>query len=320
MIVVTGAAGFIGSNLVRALNARGRDDVLAVDDLTDGRKFANLATARLTDYLDVEDFARLIDHRDTALDAVTAVLHQGACADTTERDGRRMMRMNYESSKRVAGLCARRRVPLLYASSAAVYGGTSFVEEPAAERPLTVYGWSKLLFDQRVRRAFPTAESPVVGLRYFNVYGPGEGHKGAMASVARHFHDELRATGRVRLFEGSGGYADGEQRRDFVHVDDVCAVVLWFLDHPDRSGVFNVGTGASRSFLDVARAVIGFHGRGEVEFVPFPEALRGAYQSFTEADLTRLRAAGYTGAFRPVEVGVPEYLATLSPSPADGRS
>ena len=312
MIVVTGGAGFVGSNLVAALNARGRDDVLVVDDLTDGRKFRNLAAARLADYVDVEDFARMVDRRDAALDAVTAVLHQGACADTTERDGRRMMRMNYESSKRAAALCARLRAPLVYASSAAVYGGGRFVEEPAAERPLNVYGWSKLLFDQWVRRALPALESQVVGLRYFNVYGPGEGHKGPMASVALHLHEQLRATGRVRLFEGSGGFADGEQRRDFVHVADVCDVALWFLDRPALSGVFNVGTGASRSFLDVARAVIGFHGRGEVEFVPFPEALRGAYQSFTEADLTRLRAAGYAGAFRPVEVGVPEYLAALS--------
>jgi ADP-L-glycero-D-manno-heptose 6-epimerase len=317
VIVVTGGAGFIGSNLVGALNARGRDDVIVVDDLTDGGKFQNLAAARIADYLDVDDFARLIDRRDAALDGVTAVLHQGACADTTERDGRRMMRMNFESSKRVAGLCARLGVPFIYASSAAVYGGGArFVEEPAAERPLNVYGWSKLVFDQWVRRTLGAAESQVVGLRYFNVYGPGEAHKGPMASVARHLHGQLGATGRVRLFEGCDGFANGEQRRDFVHVADVCAVVLWFLDHPERSGVFNVGTGASRSFLEVARAVIGFHGRGEVEFVPFPEALRGTYQSFTEADLTRLRAAGYTGDFRPIAAGVPEYLATLHPGPA----
>ena len=205
---------------------------------------------------------------------------------------------------------AGRRIPLIYASSAAVYGtGRRFVEEPAAERPANVYGWSKLVFDQWTRRA--AAESQVVGLRYFNVYGPGEGHKGAMASVTLRFHEQLCATGKVRLFEGGDGFGPGEQRRDFVHVADVCDVVLWFLAHPERSGIFNVGTGASRSFLDVARAVIGFHGHGEVEFVPFPEALRGAYQSFTEADLTRLRAAGYTGAFRPVEAGVPEYLAAL---------
>lgn len=317
MIVVTGGAGFIGSNLVAALNARGRDDLLVVDDLTDGRKFRNLASARIADYVDVEDFERMIDRRDAALDGVEAVLHQGACADTTERDGRRMMRMNHESSKRVAGLCAMRRAPLLYASSASVYGvGDRFVEEPSAERPVNVYGWSKLLFDQWVRRALASAQTQLVGLRYFNVYGPNEHHKGAMASVALHLHEQLLATGRVRLFEGTDGYAHGEQRRDFVHVADVCDVALWFLDHPERSGVFNVGTGASRSFLDVARAVIGFHGRGEVDFVPFPETLRGAYQSFTEADLTRLRAAGYQGSFRPVEVGVPEYLATLIDRPA----
>ena len=313
MIVVTGGAGFIGSNLVRALNARGRDDVLVVDDLTDGRKFENRHGARIADYLDREEFERLAERDDDALGAVEAVLHQGACTDTTERDGRLMMRLNYESSRRALALCARRRVPLIYASSAAVYGGRrGFTEDAAAEGPLNVYGYSKLLFDERVRRHLPGASSQVVGLRYFNVYGPGEAHKGPMASMVLHLHRQVRDAGTARLFEGCDGFGDGEQRRDFVHVADVCDAALWFLDHPDRSGIFNVGTGESRSFLDVARAVIGFHGRGSVAFVPFPEALRGAYQSFTEADLTRLRGAGYDRPFRSLEAGVRDYLAQLS--------
>lgn len=313
MIVVTGGAGFIGSNMVHALNARGRDDVLVVDDLTDGSKFRNLVGARVADYLDRADFEAMIDRDDPALGTLDAVLHQGACADTTERDGRRMMRLNFESSKRVARLCLRRAIPMIYASSASVYGrGRRFVEDPAAERPLNVYGYSKQLFDDWVRRALPTARSPLVGLRYFNVYGPREAHKGAMASVAMHLHRQLVAGGKVRLFEGCDGFGDGEQRRDFVHVADVCDVALWFLAHPERSGIFNVGTGQSRSFLDVARAVIAFHGRGELTFVPFPESLRGAYQSFTEADLTGLRGAGYGRAFRSLDDGVRHYLAWLS--------
>ncbi len=316
MILVTGGAGFIGSNLVHRLNARGRDDVLVVDDLEQGDKFRNLLGARIADYIDHVDFAAMVDRGDPALDGIEAILHQGACSDTTVRDGRFMMRANYESSKRMLGFATQRDIPLIYASSAAVYGGgTRFVEEPSCELPLNIYGYSKLLFDDFVRR-LPAARAPIVGLRYFNVYGPREAHKGSMASVAWHFHHQLLATGAVRLFRGSDGIADGEQRRDFVHVDDVTAVILWFLDHPGRSGIFNVGTGRCSSFNDVARAVLRFHGRGAIEYVPFPETLRGRYQSYTEADLSRLRAAGYEAAFRPVDEGVHAYLAALTePAP-----
>ncbi len=308
MIVVTGGAGFIGSNVVKALNARGVDDVLVVDDLSDGTKFRNLADCEIADYEDKDDFLARIE-AGADLGPVEAVIHEGACSTTTEWDGRFMMRNNYAYSRALLHWCLRRRVPFLYASSASVYGaGPVFREAREHERPLNVYAYSKFLFDQHVRRVLPRAESQVVGFRYFNVYGPREQHKGQMASVAWHFHRQIAESGRCRLFEGSDGYGPGEQRRDFVHVDDAVAVALWFLDHPDRSGIFNVGTGRAQTFNEVARAVIAWHGRGEIEYVPFPEHLRGRYQSFTEADLTALRAAGCDVRFRPVEEGVPAYL------------
>ena len=308
MIVVTGAAGFIGSNLVRALNARGRADLLLVDDLTNGRKFANLVDCDFADYLDKDEFlARLAAG---SLDAqVEAVLHQGACSDTTEWNGRVMLRDNYEASKALFEFASEREIPFVYASSAAVYGmGPEFREDPACERPLNLYGWSKLLFDRWVRRRSRELRSQVVGLRYFNVYGPRESHKGEMASVAWKHHLQLRAGDVVRLFEGSEGFAPGEQRRDFVYVGDVVAVNLWFLDHPEVSGIYNVGTGRAQTFNDVARAVIAHHGRGRIEYVPFPDVLRGSYQSHTCASLASLREAGCDTPFLSVEEGVSRYL------------
>ncbi len=312
MILVTGGAGFIGSNLVAALSARGRDDVWVVDELEQGEKFRNLASATLGDYTDREDFAALLERRDPSLDRIESILHQGACSDTTVHDGRYMMRTNYSASKALLDFALERGIPMVYASSAAVYGGNErFVEEPACEAPLNVYGYSKLLFDQVVRQALPSAKSQIVGLRYFNVYGPREQHKGPMASVAWQFHNQLQDTGRVRLFEGTGGYGDGEQRRDFIYVGDVVDVNLWFLDHPDQSGVFNVGTGQASTFNALARAVVAVHGRGELDYIPFPESLAGRYQSFTQADIGRLRAAGYDRAFKTVDEGVEAYLGSL---------
>jgi ADP-L-glycero-D-manno-heptose 6-epimerase len=312
MIIVTGGAGFIGSNIVQALNARGRDDLLVVDDLTDGTKFANLADARLHDYLDKDEFLTRISSKEVFGERVDAIIHQGACSTTTEWDGRYMMQTNYAYSKALLHYCLERRIPFLYASSAATYGGGQvFREEPQFERPLNVYGYSKALFDQYVRRFLPQARSQVSGFRYFNVYGPREQHKGSMASVAFHLRNQLQKDGRVRLFEGCDGFGDGEQRRDFVYVGDVVDVNLWFLDHPEVSGIYNVGTGRSQTFNDVAHAVLKAHNHGELQYVPFPEHLKGHYQSFTEADLSRLRASGYDGCFRTVEQGVALYMEWL---------
>lgn len=312
MIIVTGGAGFIGSNLVHGLNQRGIKDILVVDDLKDGHKFVNLADADFRDYLDKDEFLQRLEAGDD-FGGIEAVFHEGACSATTEWDGQYMMANNFGYSKSVLHWCLARQVPLLYASSASVYGmGPSFTEGRANERPLNVYAFSKFQFDQYVRALPQQPTSQVVGLRYFNVYGPREQHKGSMSSVAYHLHHQMLKDGRVRLFEGSDGYGPGEQRRDFIHVDDVVAVNMWLLDHPDVSGIFNLGTGKAQSFNDVAHAVLGFHGRGELDYIPFPAHLVGAYQSFTEADMGKLRAAGYDAPFLSVEEGVKRYLQWLS--------
>lgn len=315
MIIVTGGAGFIGSNLVQTLNKQGIDDILVVDNLTRGEKFRNLMDCRIADYLDKEAFLVRLQAGDDFGGAVESVFHQGACSTTTEWDGRYMLHNNFEYSKVLLHWCLEREIPILYASSAAVYGsGSEFRVHPDCEAPLNVYGYSKLLFDQYVRRILPGARSQIVGFRYFNVYGPREQHKGNMASVAFHLNNQLLATGRVRLFEGADGYADGAQRRDFVYVGDVVRAVLWFAQQPQVSGIFNVGTGRAQTFNEVAQAVIAWHGRGELEFIPFPEHLRGRYQSFTEADLSVTRATGCDTPFRSVEDGVRVYMDWLNRS------
>ena len=308
MIVVTGGAGFIGSNLVHALCRRGAE-VIVVDDLTDGRKFSNIVDADLARFMDMDSFYASLEHDARVLDGVRAVFHQGACSDTTQWDGRYMMRVNYEYSARLLAACQARGIALIYASSAAVYGASRrFEERRECERPVNLYGYSKHLFDRLVLRGQAHRSAQVVGLRYFNVYGPREDHKGRMASVALHLHRQIETCGELSLFEGTHGYGDGEQRRDFVHVDDVVAVNLWLLDNPHVSGILNVGTGRSHSFNDVARAVIDWHGRGSIRYVPFPEDLRGRYQAFTQADLSALRRSGYEGAFLDVANGVARYL------------
>jgi ADP-L-glycero-D-manno-heptose 6-epimerase len=331
-IVVTGAAGFIGSNIVKGLNARGIDDIIVVDDLTHGDKFRNLADLRIADYVDADLFYDLF--AEGRFGKIEAVFHEGACSDTMESDGKYMMDNNYTLSCGLYYACQEQGTRLLYASSAATYGGSSaFRESPDCECPLNVYGYSKLLFDQRMRRelgpdlrgAVKSKGRQVAGFRYFNVYGPREQHKGRMASVAFHQFNQFKADGKVKLFGEYGGYAAGEQLRDFVFVDDVVAVNLWFLDHPDKSGIFNLGSGRAQPFNDVAVAVLNaldktgstrsaadFARQGLIEYVPFPDALRGKYQCFTQADLSALRAAGCGHEFASVQTGVGRYMAELA--------
>ena len=310
MLIVTGGAGFIGSNVVHGLNAAGRDDLVVVDDLTDGHKYANLLDCSIADYWDKRDFFKRLEGLG---EAPEAVLHQGACAVTTEWDGRYMLAENYQYSVDLFRYCAGTGVPLIYASSAAIYGaGKKFHEDDQTlERPLNVYGYSKLLFDCYVRRHIDGAGPQIVGLRYFNVYGPKEAHKGPMASVVWHLHRQLEETGELRLFEGSHGYGDGEQRRDFIYIDDVVSIVLWFLEHRSVSGIFNVGTGTSASFNDLAKAVIDYHGSGRIRYIPFPDELESSYQSFTEADISALRNVGYTAPFEDIRSGARKYLGAL---------
>lgn len=325
--IVTGAAGFIGANIVKALNARGETDIICVDNLRHADKFKNLVDCEIADYLDKEDFLDLL--MDGAWeDEVGAIFHEGACSDTMETDGRYMMDNNYRYTVALFDFCQAEEIPFLYASSASVYGaGSIFKEDRAHEGPLNVYGYSKFLFDQYVRRHGDDLNAQVAGFRYFNVYGPREQHKGRMASVSFHLFNQYMAEGKVRLFEGSGGYDHGEQRRDFISVEDVVKVNMHFLDNPDQSGIFNVGTGRSQTFNDVALSTVNacriargeqildlseMRAQGILEYIPFPDALRGKYQNFTQADISALRAAGYTAPMLTVEQGCARYVAHLT--------
>jgi ADP-L-glycero-D-manno-heptose 6-epimerase len=325
-VIVTGAAGFIGANLVRGLNERGQTNIIAVDHLARGDKFKNLVDCEIADYLERDEFLERLVAGDFEGD-ILAILHQGACSDTMEQDGRYMMQNNYRYSVTLLDYCQEQDIPLLYASSAAVYGaGSTFREQRPYEAPLNVYGYSKFLFDQYVRGLWSERSAQIAGFRYFNVYGPREWHKGRMASVAFHAFNQYRGEGKVKLFEGTGGYGNGEQRRDFVSVEDVVKVNMHFLEHPERSGIFNLGTGAAQSFNDVAVAVVNacrrtarepaldlaeMQRRGVIEYIPVPQALSGKYQSFTQADLSQLRSIGYREPFLNVEEGVGRYVDAL---------
>ena len=324
--IVTGAAGFIGANIVKALNERGETNIICVDNLSQADKFKNLIDCEIADFVDKEDFIELL-LEGAWEDDIAAVFHEGACSDTMETDGRYMMDNNYRYTVTLFDYCQAEEISFLYASSASVYGGgTVFKEERSFEGPLNVYGYSKFLFDQYVRRNWSNLTAQVAGFRYFNVYGPREQHKGRMASVSFHLFNQYMATGKVRLFEGSGGYENGEQRRDFISVDDVVKVNLHFLDNPDQSGIFNVGTGRAQSFNDVAVATVNacrrakgeaelsldaLRQQGILEYIDFPEALKGKYQNFTQADIANLREAGYDAPLLSVEAGCSRYVQHL---------
>jgi ADP-L-glycero-D-manno-heptose 6-epimerase len=325
--IVTGACGFIGANIVKALNERGVTEIITVDNLKKADKFKNLIDCEIADYLDKEEFLDLIEAGQFD-GAIETIFHEGACSDTMETDGRYMMANNYRYSSSLLDFCLDQEVPYLYASSASVYGGGRvFSEAREHEGPLNVYGYSKFLFDQVVRKHMADGSSQVVGFRYFNVYGPREQHKGRMASVAFHHFNQYRENGTVKLFEGCDGYGNGEQSRDFVYVEDVVKVNMFFLDNPDKSGIFNLGTGRAQPFNDVATSTVNacraLEGKpalslkemveqGIVEYIDFPEALRGKYQSFTQADIARLRTAGYKDEFNTVEQGVAKYVQHLA--------
>lgn len=306
MIVVTGGAGFIGSNIVKGLNDLGHKDILVVDDLTDGTKFSNLADLDIADYMDKDEFiAEIISGENLDIEVI---FHQGACSSTTEWDGKFMMENNYNYSKDLLHYCLDFDIPFLYASSAATYGGRSdnFIEERSYEKPLNVYGYSKFLFDQYVREILPQANSQICGFRYFNVYGPRENHKGSMASVAFHLNEQINKGEKPKLFTGSDNF-----RRDFIYVGDVVEVNLWFWKN-NVSGIFNCGTGRAESFQSVADAVLNYHQKGEIDYISFPDHLKGRYQSFTQADLTKFRKTGCPIEFKTVAQGTTEYMKWLN--------
>jgi ADP-L-glycero-D-manno-heptose 6-epimerase len=321
VIIVTGGAGFIGSNLIQQLNQAGERDILLVDNFAPapnltGPKFLNLAGAEFVDYMDKREFRSALKSGEFEATKVRAILHQGACSNTLEDDGRYMMDNNFTYSKELLHFAMEHRIPFVYASTAAVYGAsTNFTEEPENERPLNVYGYSKLVFDNYVRRLMPEMKNTVVGLRYFNVYGPREQHKGRMASVIHHFTRQLKDTGTIRMFEGSGGYGNGEQRRDFVFVKDLARINMFFAgllpEGPKRPvhEVVNAGTGEARTFKAVAESLMQVHGPGQIEYIPFPGDLKNRYQHYTQADVEGLREAGYTAPFTSLEDGVKQTFA-----------
>ena len=312
MIVVTGSNGFIGSNLIKGLNKIGYKDIIAVDDHDNPELKENIVHCEIQDYLKIDEFLLKLQKNKVDGEKLTAIFHQGACSNTMEWDAEYLYKNNFLYSKELLNLSKQSNTPLIYASSASVYGnGKVFEESLENENPINLYAYSKFKFDQLVRHELRGSDTQIVGLRYFNVYGPQEQHKGNMASVAYHLHSQLKENDEIKLFEGSDGYGDGEQKRDFIYVDDIVKVNLWFMENTNISGIFNLGTGKSQTFNDVAKAVIDWNKKGKIKYIEFPEKLKGAYQSFTEANISKLREAGYKEEFLDVQEGVKHYLNTL---------
>jgi ADP-L-glycero-D-manno-heptose 6-epimerase len=314
MIVVTGGAGMIGSRIIRALNHRGIDNILVVDDLTNGHKMFNLVGLKFKDYIDKNDFTIYLNS--SGKHNIKTIFHQGACSKTTEWDGKYLMQNNYGYTKYLINWCLDNKVQLIYASSASVYGLglNGFEENSGIELPINMYAYSKYILDKYLQQSNFNFTSQIVGLRYFNVYGPGENHKNDMASTIFHFNNQLLDGNKVKLFQGTDGISNGEQTRDFVYVDDCANINLWFFDNPEKtfSGIYNVGTGESRSFNDVAKLVISWHNKGTIEYIEFPTHLKKAYQNYTKANLTKLKSIGCDVNIRPIEEGIPTYLNYLN--------
>lgn len=333
IIAVTGAAGFIGSNVIKELNRRGFYDIIAVDNLTNGDKAKNLADLEILDFIDKEDFIQAVVEGEYN-NQIDYIFHQGACSATTESDGRYMMKNNYEYSCLLLEFAQKNEVPMIYASSAATYGASPiFVESRENEVPLNVYGYSKMLFDQTVRRYFDAGlRSPIVGLKYFNVYGHREFHKGRMASVVLHHFKQYQEFGTVKLFEGCQGYDNGKQSRDFISVEDVVKVNMHFFENHTQSpnevsGIFNCGTGKARSFNDLSLATINACRKHEglnqidlstaielgiIEYIQFPGDLADKYQCFTQSDNNNLTKFGkYKNEFLTLEQGIENYVDLL---------
>ena len=317
MIIVTGGYGFIGSNIIKNLNNKGLQNIIVIDNLENGYKFKNLVNSKIINYFDknIELMTlkkEIFDHHNISPEKITAVFHQGACSATTQWDGKYMMNNNFECSKKWLHFCVQYKIPFIYASSAAVYGNSNkFIENEKYEKPVNIYGYSKLIFDQYVRRIIPIAQSQIVGLRYFNVYGPHEDHKKGMSSVAYHHYQEFKKNKTLTLFGAYDNYESGQQMRDFISVDDVAKVNMWFLENPNVSGIFNCGTGKAKTFNCVANTILQYFACGKINYIKFPEKLKKHYQSYTEADITKLRNVGCSLHFRSVEDGIKDYLIWL---------
>lgn len=308
MVIVTGGAGFIGSNIVKGLNDKGIDNILIVDNLEKAEKHKNLNKIKFYDYVDKRDFnvEEFLQNN-----KVEAVFHQGASSNTMETDGRYMMKNNYECTKETFLACQKHNVRLFYASSASVYGNgdKGFIEKEECEYPLNVYAFSKYQFDRFLNLNIKNLNSQVVGLRYFNVYGPQENHKGRMASVAFHMFNQIKNNEPMKLFEGSQNF-----KRDFIYIDDVVSVNMFFYDKPSISGIYNCGTGNAESFCEIANALKEKYTEAKIEYITFPENLVGKYQTFTQSDITSLRKAGYNKPFISLKEGTLKYADILENS------
>jgi len=312
MIVVTGGAGFIGSRIIKSLNKKGFNQIIVVDNLERGEKIKNLSGLDIYDYFESAEFIEIFNKKNS-FKKIQTIFHEGACSTTTEWNGKYIMEKNFKFSKDLFDNCQSKKIKLIYASSASVYGSKNkdFTEKFTNEKPLNPYAFSKFLFDQYFRMNFKKIKSQVTGLRYFNVYGPGEAHKESMTSPVFKFYNQLLKKNKISIFKGSHNYSDGEHQRDFIYVDDCVDVNLWF-NKKNISGIFNVGTGKASSFNSLAKEVIKYFHKGKVKYIDFPENLINSYQPFTKANVNKIKKAGYKKKFITIESGIKKYLDFLS--------